>query len=57
MIKKYKAHIIIALLVSGTIVSSCKKYIELKPHDATYDEVFWSNGDNVDKALSGAYGL
>lgn len=44
--------------VSITILfSSCKKYIDLKPKDATYDQVFWSTGDNAKDALSGAYGL
>ena len=57
MIKKYSIYFISIMIFSGILLSSCKKYIELKPHDATYDQVFWSSGDNVDKALSGAYGL
>lgn len=44
-------------LLLGTSLVSCKKYIDLAPEDATYDQVFWSTGDNVDKAISGAYGL
>lgn len=49
--------IAIGFLLSGALLSSCKKYIELKPHDATYDQVFWSSGENAEKALAGAYGL
>lgn len=47
-------------LLAGTMLSlfaSCKKYIDLAPQDATYDQVFWTNGDNAENALSGAYGL
>lgn len=36
---------------------SCKKYINLAPEDATYDQVFWTTGANADKAVSGAYSL
>lgn len=57
MIKKYSIHFISIMIFSVILLPSCKKYIELTPHDATYDQVFWSTGDNVDKALSGAYGL
>ncbi len=49
-----------SLLVISTIIlafSSCKKYIDLAPIDATYDQVFWSSGSNAENALSGAYGL
>ncbi|WP_276501124.1 RagB/SusD family nutrient uptake outer membrane protein [Terrimonas pollutisoli] len=45
------------LLVIATGFSSCKKYINLSPEDATYDQVFWQTGANVEKAVSGAYGL
>ncbi|MCA0396292.1 MAG: RagB/SusD family nutrient uptake outer membrane protein [Bacteroidetes bacterium] len=47
---------VIAALLLLMLVSSCSKYINLKPEDATYDEVFWKSGANVDKALAGAYG-
>ncbi|MGI8950789.1 MAG: RagB/SusD family nutrient uptake outer membrane protein [Chitinophagaceae bacterium] len=39
------------------ILSSCKKYINLAPIDATYDQVFWADGNNAENGLSGAYGL
>lgn len=45
------------LLVAATIFTSCRKYINLAPEDATYDQVFWATGANVEKAVSGAYGL
>ena len=45
------------LLVGATVFSSCKKSINLAPEDATYDQVFWATGSNVEKAVSGAYGL
>lgn len=46
------------LLLAGTAtLFSCKKYINLEPEDATYDQVFWATGANVEKAVSGAYGL
>ncbi len=57
MIFKQFTKWIAAILNGGILLASCKKYIELKPHDATYDEVFWNSGDNAEKALTGAYGL
>jgi hypothetical protein len=47
------AYCLLLLIVTG----SCKKYINLAPEDATYDQVFWTSGANVNKAVSGAYGL
>ena len=44
-------------VIAAISISSCKKYIYLEPEDATYDQVFWISGTNVEKALSGAYGL
>ncbi|ULQ55502.1 RagB/SusD family nutrient uptake outer membrane protein [Flavihumibacter rivuli] len=48
------------LLIGAAIASlglgSCTKYINLEPEDATYDQVFWTSGENVEKAISGAYG-
>lgn len=40
-----------------SLSSSCQKYLNLAPINATYDEVFWVNGSNVEKALAGAYGM
>lgn len=45
------------LLISMVFMSSCQKYLDLEPINATYDDVFWVNGSNVEKALSGAYGM
>ncbi|GAO42146.1 RagB/SusD family nutrient uptake outer membrane protein [Flavihumibacter petaseus] len=47
----------IVLAVAAMLcLPSCSKYINLKPEDATYDNVFWKSGPNVQKALAGAYG-
>ena len=54
---KYTKWITFSLLMVGIVFSSCKKYIELAPKDATYDQVFWSSSANAEKALTGAYGL
>jgi starch-binding outer membrane protein, SusD/RagB family len=50
--------ILITILLAGlTVMTGCKKYIDLEPKDSTYDAVFWTSGVNVEKALAGAYGL
>jgi len=48
--------VILGLLLLA-LLSSCKKYLYLKPEDSTYDKVFWATGANVEKALAGASGL
>lgn len=53
-ISKSTGYILLFMII---IFSSCKKYINLEPEDATYDQVFWTSGANVEKAVSGAYGL
>jgi len=45
------------LLALVFLLPGCSKYIDLEPQNATYDEVFWVSGANVQKAVSGAYGL
>jgi len=55
--KKISYHIKLACLLIFCLTSSCQKYLNLEPINATYDEVFWVNGANVEKALSGAYGM
>jgi hypothetical protein len=51
------------LLFTATVIAftaimpACKKQINLAPENATYDQVFWVNGENVNKALSGAYSM
>ncbi|TKC03673.1 RagB/SusD family nutrient uptake outer membrane protein [Pedobacter frigoris] len=47
----------IAVLALAMVFPSCKKQINLAPENATYDEVFWVDGANVNKALSGAYSM
>lgn len=37
--------------------SSCSKYLNLEPQNSTYDEVFWKDGSNVERAKLGAYSL
>lgn len=57
--KKYiniKTAIVAVLLGAGTL-SGCNKYLNLEPKNSTYDEVFWVNGANVQKALSGSYSM
>ena len=48
--------VLLFLSLASLAMASCSKYINLEPEDATYDEVFWKTGANVDKALAGAYG-
>jgi starch-binding outer membrane protein, SusD/RagB family len=54
---KMKTNLWVYCLLILITAGSCKKYINLAPEDATYDQVFWTTGDNVNKAVSGAYGL
>ena len=57
MICKHAKWIYTILVFSVIVFSGCKKYIDLKPKDSTYNEVFWNSGANVEKAVAGAYGL
>ncbi|RZK59465.1 MAG: RagB/SusD family nutrient uptake outer membrane protein [Pedobacter sp.] len=54
-----KRNLYIHIALVFTLLSSlgCKKAINLEPENATYDQVFWVNGANVNKAVSGAYSL
>lgn len=55
-IKEIKIKFVAAALLSfGVLFASCDKYINLEPKSSTYDGVFWVNGANVQKALSGSY--
>lgn len=47
----------IVLALTTTVFFSCKKEINLAPENATYDQVFWVNGANANKAVAGAYSL
>lgn len=55
--KKYLKYtwIIAVLMTITAALPSCQKQINMTPENATYDEVFWVNGPNVEKALSGSY--
>ncbi|MEI2275545.1 RagB/SusD family nutrient uptake outer membrane protein [Sphingobacterium sp. ML3W] len=55
---KFK-YILSLIGISGMILfnSSCSKYLDLKPENSTYDEVFWKDGENVNRATLGAYAL
>jgi len=59
MMRKYikQTWIIGVFAVMAATLLSCKKQINLAPENATYDEVFWVDGSNVDKALSGSYSM
>ncbi|UIR56068.1 RagB/SusD family nutrient uptake outer membrane protein [Sphingobacterium sp. SRCM116780] len=52
-------HILSVIGISGVLLlgSSCTKYLNLSPENSTYDEVFWTDGANVEKATLGAYAL
>lgn len=45
------------LLYMFAFLTGCKKIIDYKPKDNTYNEIFWNSGTNAEKALAGAYGL
>ncbi|UPZ38087.1 RagB/SusD family nutrient uptake outer membrane protein [Sphingobacterium sp. PCS056] len=55
---KFK-HILSVIGISSALLlgSSCGKYLNLSPQGSTYDEVFWVDGANVEKATLGAYAL
>jgi len=55
---KFK-HILSVIGISSALMlgSSCGKYLNLSPQGSTYDEVFWIDGANVQKATLGAYAL
>ncbi len=52
-----KRLVLAGILATSLTAPSCNKYLDLEPKNSTYDEVFWVNGANVSKALSGAYSL
>lgn len=45
---------IASVVMLGT---SCSKYLNLEPQNSTYDDVFWKDGSNVDRAKLGTYSL
>lgn len=48
---------ICCFLLMTASLNSCQKYIDLKPENSTYDEVFWEDAENISKATNGAYFL
>jgi hypothetical protein len=54
---KRNLYIHIALVFTLLFSFGCKKEINLEPENATYDQVFWVNGANANKAVAGAYSL
>jgi hypothetical protein len=54
-ILKYTAAL---LLIAGTIgVTSCKKIIDLEPHNSTFTNAYFTNGKDANTAIAGAYAL
>jgi len=56
MKRNTKKYLLISLLALTSMLG-CKKEINLEPENATYDQVFWVSGPNVEKATAGAYSL
>lgn len=48
---------VLLLIIGSLTLTGCKKYLDLEPKNSTYDQVFWVNGSNVQKALSGSYSM
>ena len=55
--KKSTINYLAIIFFTFCILIGCKKEINLVPENATYDQVFWENGANVQKATAGAYSL
>lgn len=56
---KYTRNIILPFLAMFFILlaGSCKKILEQKPKNSTYDQVFWQNARDCESAISGNYAL
>lgn len=54
-VKTFKTYICCLGLILS--FSSCNKYIDLAPENNTYDEVFWTDPDNISKAVAGSYSM
>jgi len=52
---KYIAGLLLLMAVFGA--SSCKKILELDPHNTTYTDAYLNNGTDANTAISGAYSL
>jgi len=54
-IVKYTAGL---LMITGLIsVSSCKKILDLQPHNSTFTNAYFTNGTDANTAIAGAYSL
>jgi hypothetical protein len=55
---KYNKYMICLLLtLSATGISSCKKIVDLEPHNTTFTGAYFTNGQDANTAISGAYSL
>lgn len=55
----YFRYVLIALpiLAIAILTGSCKKILEQKPKNSTYDQVFWQNVRDCESAIAGNYAL
>ena len=51
---KYSAAALLVFLLAG---SSCKKILDLQPHNSTFTEAYFKTGQDANTAISGAYAL
>jgi starch-binding outer membrane protein, SusD/RagB family len=47
----------IILVAAGSMLSSCKKFLDKRPIDAATDGNFWNNENEANTAIAGAYAL
>ncbi|MDB5156415.1 MAG: RagB/SusD domain protein [Mucilaginibacter sp.] len=56
--KKLKYTAGLFLLLTGLIsVTSCKKILDLEPHNSTFTSAYFTNGNDANTAIAGAYAL
>lgn len=55
--KTHSYIILILLIASGSMLSSCKKFLDKRPIDAATDGNFWNNESEANTAIAGAYAL
>ena len=53
-IKKYTAVTLLTILLAST---SCKKILDLQPHDSTFTQAYFQTGTDANTAIAGAYAL
>jgi hypothetical protein len=58
MTKYFKNSIIGLSLIAGLCGAvSCKKILDLQPHDSTFTAAYFTNGEDANTAIAGAYAL